>query len=515
MTGAGTGGADLWSALDARAAATPGAVVLIDRNGRRVTFSALRDDAACVAAGLAGLGVAAGDVVAWELPTWVEAVVLAIALNRLGAVQVPIIPIYREREVTHCCRQTGARWLVTTEAFRGFDFAAMGAAVATELGLTHVTVAPGVLPRGDPAALAPHVPRPDDARWVFYTSGTTSEPKGARHNDRALAGVGAQMADRMQLGPSSRYALPFPFPHVGGVLLLYSALHSGCAHLLEDVFDPVGTTAFLAREGVTHAGTGTPFHLAYLAAQRKQPGAPLFPCLVCCPGGASPKPPTLHEQVKRELGGIGIVSSWGLTEAPILTYSTFDDPDAKLATTEGRPLDGVVLRTVRADGSVAGTGEEGELQARAPQVMMGYVDASLDAGAFMDGWFRTGDLGVIDEQGFVRVTGRLKDIIIRNGENVSAKEVEDLLFAHPAVGDVAVIGLPDERTGERVCAVVCTAEGAVPLSLADLRAYLETRGLRRQAVPEQVEHVDALPRNPAGKVTKQALQGRFAVAART
>jgi acyl-CoA synthetase (AMP-forming)/AMP-acid ligase II len=164
---------------------------------------------------------------------------------------------------------------------------------------------------------------------------------------------------------------------------------------------------------------------------------------------------------------------------------------------------------------VVAPGEEGELQVRAPQVMMGYVDASLDAAAFSDGWFRTGDLGVVDADGFVRITGRLKDVIIRNGENISAKEVEDLLFAHPAVADVAVIGLPDERTGERVCAVVCPADGAAPLSLLDAREYLTSRGLRRQAVPEQVEHLDALPRNPAGKVTKQALQDRFATTART
>ncbi|HZQ58048.1 MAG TPA: AMP-binding protein [Acidimicrobiales bacterium] len=515
MTLDGAAATDLWSALGARAEATPDAVVLVDRYGRRVTFSELRDDAATVAAGLAALGVRAGDVVAWELPTWVEAVVLAVALNRVGAVQVPIIAIYREREVTHCCRQTGARWLVTATEFRGFDFAGMGESIAAELGIAHLTIERGALPRGDPAALAPHTPQPDDARWVFYTSGTTSEPKGARHNDRALAGVGARMAARMQLGPTSRYALPFPFPHVGGILLLYSALHSGCTHLLEDAFDPVETTAFLAREGVTHAGTGTPFHLAYLAEQRKRAGEPLFPALVCCPGGASPKPPTLHATVRDELGGIGIVSSWGLTEAPILTYSTFDDPDDKLATTEGRPLDGVVLRAVRADGTVAAPGEEGELQVRAPQVMMGYVDASLDAAAFSDGWFRTGDLGTVDADGYVRITGRLKDVIIRNGENISAKEVEDLLFAHPGVAEVAVIGLPDARTGERVCAVVAPAGGSPPLSLTEARAWLESKGLRRQAVPEQVEHVDALPRNPAGKVTKQVLQDRFATAART
>jgi acyl-CoA synthetase (AMP-forming)/AMP-acid ligase II len=515
MAATGEGALDLWSALELRAGATPEAVVLVDRYGRRVRFSELRDDATEVAAGLSALGVTAGDVVAWELPTWVEAVVLAIALNRIGAVQVPIIAIYREREVTHCCRQTGARWLLTASEFRGFDFASMGSSIAGTLGLAHLTIERGSVPRGDPSALPPHVPRPDDPRWVFYTSGTTSEPKGARHNDRALSWVGAQMAARMQLGPASRYALPFPFPHVGGILLLYSALQSGCTHLLEDAFDPVETTAFLAREGVTHAGTGTPFHLAYLTEQRKQPHRALFPDLVCCPGGASPKPPTLHETVKRELGGIGIVSSWGLTEAPILSYSTFTDPEDKLATTEGRPLDGVTLRSVRDDGSVAGSGEEGELQVRAPQVTMGYVDASLDAAAFSDGWFRTGDLGTIDADGFVQITGRLKDVIIRNGENISAKEVEDLLFAHPAVADVAVIGLPDARTGERVCAVIAPASGSPPLSLTEAKAWLESKGLRRQAVPEQIEHVDALPRNPAGKVTKQVLQDRFATAART
>jgi cyclohexanecarboxylate-CoA ligase len=501
---------DLWTALDARARETPDAEAVVDPHGHRVTYAALRDGAAEVAAGFADLGVAPGDVVAWELPTWIEAMELAAGLNRLGATQVPIIAIYREREVTHCCRQAGARWLITPGVFRGFDYAAMGASVAGALGLGHVVVEPGAVPRGDPRTLGPHVPAPDRSRWIFYTSGTTSVPKGARHIDRAMAWVGAAMGDRMQLGPSSRYALVFPFPHVGGILLLHSALHSGCTHLIDEAWDPVATPAFLAREGVTHAGTGTPFHLAYLAAQRAQPDRRLFPNLVCCPGGAAPKPPSLHEQIKRELGGLGIVSSWGLTEAPILTYSTFDDPDDKLATTEGRALPGVTLRAVGLDGRVVGSGEEGELQAQGPQVTVGYVDASLDADAFDDGWFRTGDLGIIDAEGYVRITGRLKDVIIRNGENISAKEIEDLLFTHPGVADVAVIGLPDDRTGERVCAVVCSSPGHDPLSLLEIRGHLEERGLRRQAVPEQIEHVDVLPRNPAGKVTKRVLHDRFA-----
>jgi acyl-CoA synthetase (AMP-forming)/AMP-acid ligase II len=475
-----------------------------------VTCAQFRDEAASLAAGLAGLGVRSGDVVAWELPTWIETVELAAALHRLGTVQVPIIAIYRDREVAHCCGEAGARWLVTPAEFRGFDFGEMGRRVAARLGLRHLVFTPQSVPTGDASAHRAVPGDPDACRWIFYTSGTTSLPKGARHTDRALAEVASRMAVRMALTEGDRYSLVFPFPHVGGIVLLFAALVTGCTHLLDGTFDPVATPAFLAAEGVTHAGTGTPFHLAYLAAQRAHPDRRLFPHLKCCPGGAAPKPPSLHEQVKRELGGVGIVSSWGLTEAPILTFSNIDDPDDKLATTEGRPLDGVELRAVRSDGSVAGPGEEGELQVRGPQVTPGYVDASLDAAAFDHGWFRTGDLGQVDAEGFVRITGRLKDVIIRNGENVSAKEVEDLLFAHPAVADVAVIGLPDARTGERVCAVVAATGDGAPISLGEVVSYLRRHGLRSQAIPEQLELVAALPRNPAGKVTKQVLKEQFA-----
>jgi acyl-CoA synthetase (AMP-forming)/AMP-acid ligase II len=301
----------------------------------------------------------------------------------------------------------------------------------------------------------------------------------------------------MRIEEGDRYSLVFPFPHVGGIILLYVALLTGCAHLLDDAFDPVETTAFLAAEGVTHAGTGTPFHLAYLAAQRRQPDRPLFPRLKCCPGGAAPKPAGLHEMIKAELGGAGIISSWGLTEAPILTCSTFDDPDDKLASSEGRALDGVSLRSV-----------DGELWAKGPQVTPGFVAGGDDS--FVDGWLRTGDLGNVDADGYVTITGRLKDVIIRNGENVSAKEVEDLLFSHSKVADVAVVGVPDDRTGERVCAVVALAPGASGLALEEVVAHLSGAGLRTQAFPERLEIVDALPRNPAGKVTKQVLREQLA-----
>ena len=186
------------------------------------------------------------------------------------------------------------------------------------------------------------------------------------------------------------------------------------------------------------------------------------------------------------------------------------DPDDKLATSEGKAMPGVDLIAVKADGSVARSGEEGELRAKAPQLMLGYLDASLDKEAFDDnGYFRTGDLGIIDQDGYVVISGRLKDVIIRHGENISAKEVEDLLFDHPQIADVAVIGLPDPVTGERACAVVSIVEGQDPITLTELHAYLENAGLRKNAIPEQLATVESIPRNPSGKITKNVLQEQF------
>jgi acyl-CoA synthetase (AMP-forming)/AMP-acid ligase II len=238
-------------------------------------------------------------------------------------------------------------------------------------------------------------------------------------------------------------------------------------------------------------------------------GEKLFPHVRTFPGGGAPKPPSLHWDLK-EAFGVGAVSGYGLTEAPVLTMNDARDDDEVLATTEGRAVEGTRLRIVRADGAQAAVGEEGEVRARGPQVTLGYLDPALDADAFDDeGWFRTGDLGRLDERGNLTITGRLKDVIIRKGENISAKEVEDLLFTHPKVADVAVVGLPDADSGERACAVVVPAAGRDPLTFEEMTAHLRDAGLITRKLPEQLEVVDALPRNPSGKILKFELQRRF------
>jgi acyl-CoA synthetase (AMP-forming)/AMP-acid ligase II len=509
-------GGNLWELVEQRAAESPDGEMAVDGEGRTLTFGQYRDQVERAAAGLAARGIGEDDVVSWQLPTWFESMVLVAALSRLGAIQNPILPIYREREVGFVTAQADSRLLIVPGTFGGFDFEAMARGLDGAEVMVVDRSGDHDLPEGDPADLPAAAAPPDDpadlpVRWLFYTSGTTADPKGARHTDASVAAIAKGMGERYRATPADRGAMVFPFTHIGGITWLFTSLQFGSVNLFVEAFNPQTTVPFLAENGVTLAGAGTPFHMVYLAAQRQQPDTPLFPDVRAFPGGGAPKPPQLHYDLMSEMGGVGILSGYGLTEAPILTLVDVDDTDQAKAETEGRPMPGVELRLVSMqDGSVCAAGEEGEIRAKAPQLMRGYLDASLDEEAFdEDGYFRSGDLGVQDEDGNLTITGRVKDIIIRNMENISAKEVEDLLYTHDKVGDVAVIGLPSEKTGEMVCAVVAPAEGAGALSFDEMVDHLSDQGLRKQALPERLEIVDTVPRNPTGKVVKYELVERF------
>ncbi|HLG01382.1 MAG TPA: AMP-binding protein [Acidimicrobiia bacterium] len=505
----------LWGLVEERARLTPDGQMLVDEGGRTMTFGQFKDAAERAAAGLAGLGVGAGDRVSWQLPTWIESVVLVAALSRLGVVQNPVLPLYRQKELGFVIRQTQAKLLIVPSEWRGVDFKAMAEGIVEGTD-TKVVTADRKLPDGDPAALPPppgagDSGAGDEVRWLFYTSGTTADPKGAQHTDRTILAAARAMCERLAVTADDRSDLVFPFTHIGGICWLYAGLLTACTNVLVEAFDPAATVDIAQREGITLLGKGTFFHQAYLAAQRQQGegGKPLFPDLRACPGGGAPKPPQLHDDVKAELGGVGIVSGYGLTECPILSMASVTDPDDKLANTEGRATAGVDIKVVSVEGAVVGPGEEGEIRVKAPQLFKGYLDASLDAAAFdEDGYFRSGDLGTVDEGGYIVITGRLKDVIIRKGENISAKELEDLLYEHPKVADVAVVGLPDPASGERACAVVQSADPADPLTFDEMVTFLEGKGIMKQKLPEQLEF-DEIPRNPAGKVLKHELRAKY------
>jgi acyl-CoA synthetase (AMP-forming)/AMP-acid ligase II len=509
-------GGSLWELVERRAAASPDQLAAVDEDGRSLTWAETKAAAERAAAGLHRMGIGAGDVVSWQLPTWLESKLLVLALARLGAIQNPMLPIYREREVGFVVRQASSKLLVVPSEWSGFDFEEMARSIATQVdadgGSLQVLVADKALPQGDPATLPPPPdPSVDAVRWYFYTSGTTADPKGAQHTDNTIKAASIGMCTHMAVTDADINAVVFPFTHIGGIGWLFSALLVGFPTVYIERFDPAKTIAMIQQHNVTMAGAGTPFHMAYLAAQRQLPaGEVLFPSVRIYCGGGAPKPPQLHFDIKAEMGdSVGIVSGYGLTESPILTMGTVHDTDEQLAYTEGKST-GAHLRLVTLEGKECGIGEEGEIRAKGAQVMKGYLDSSLDADAFDDdGWFRTGDLGRVDADGMVTITGRVKDVIIRNMENISAKEVEDCLFGSPDVADVAVIGVPDPKTGERVCAVVVPADPTAPITFDSMTAWCNEQGLMRMKLPERLEIVDALPRNPTGKVLKFELKARF------
>ena len=478
----------LWQLICERAALTPNKQMARDESGRTLTFGQYQTWCERMAAGLHQRGIGVGTNVSWILPSRFESLVLAGALSRLGAVQNPILPIYRQREVTFIAEQSTCRFMIVPRIFRGFDYPTMVADVAASLDVPfEIIIGDPDLPEADPltTSIPDYEPVLDSMRWLFYSSGTTADPKGAKHSDNSLSAANDGMQWSMQVGPTDKAAVVFPITHVGGLVWLFNAMQTGVELLMVETFDPVNTPAWLGEHGCSCAGAGTVFWLAYLNAQRQLPnGQRLLPDVRIFNGGGAPKPKTLHAEMMDAFGA-PLIGGWGLTEAPINTMVHVDDPDDKKATTDGRPCPGVSLR-VMMDGRECAPGEEGELRVKGRQVCSGYLDSRLDADAFdEDGWFCTGDLGVIDAEGFVSITGRLKDIIIRKGENISAKEIEDLLFAHPAIADVAVVGLPDEKSGERACAVV-VFKPEHSVSFQDMVGYLKQAQLSMHKIPEQL-----------------------------
>ncbi|MFH9549267.1 class I adenylate-forming enzyme family protein [Streptomyces sp. NPDC017435] len=485
----------LWDLLARRADLTPGRRVLL-QDDRALTFGELRENAERVAAGLYDMGVRPGTVVAWQLPTRLETAVLSFALARLGAVQSPVIPFYRDREVGFALRESKAEFFAVPGVWRGFDHTAM----ARRLGAKGVFEAYDDLPEGDPAVLPPPPAEGTSVRWIYWTSGTTSDPKGVLHTDRSLIAGGSCLAHALRLTAADVGSMAFPYAHIAGpdytvMLLLY-----GFPAVMFEHFALPDALEDYRRHGVTVAGGSTAFYSMFLAEQRKRPGVPLIPSLRLLAGGGAPKPPEVYHAVVREMG-VQLTHGYGMTEVPMITMGAPDDTAENLATTEGRPPDGMRIRVV-----------EGEVRLRGEAVCQGYLDPAQTAEAFdAEGFLRTGDLGHLTGSGHLVLTGRLKDVIIRKGENVSAKEIEDLLAAHPDVGDVAVIGLPDPERGELVCAVVERPPGSgQPLTLEAMTSYLRTGGLSVHKLPERLEVVDALPRNETlRKVLKYRLREQF------
>ncbi|MFI9261083.1 class I adenylate-forming enzyme family protein [Streptomyces sioyaensis] len=505
----------LWELVEYRAQASQGAPMFFDAYGRTATFDEVRDKARHVAAGFLALGIGAGTRVAWQLPTRIDTVIASLALARLGAVQIPVIPLHREREVGFILAESAAEWVLVPGVWRGFDHTAMVRTLAGD-GVRVLPVDEG-LPMGDPAGLPEPVPAGDgETTWIYYTSGTTSAPKGVEHTDASLIAGGIGLATALGMSPDDIGSIAFPYAHIAGPDYVVAMLVSGFPAVVLDSFEPGRAADVYRRHGVTMAGGSTAFYQAFLEEsrhyrQRLPQAGRLIPSLRLLSGGGAPMPPELYRAAGQELA-CAVVHGYGMTECPMIAMGTPYDSDEQLARTVGKPVVGARVRIARPDGSEAGVGESGEVTLKGSMLFRRYTDPALTADAFdAEGYFHTGDLGAVRPDGHLVLTGRLKDIIIRKGENISAQEIEDLLHTHPSVAQAAVIGLPDRERGERVCAVVTPADPAAPPPTLDgLTAHLRAAGLMVQKLPEQLEITAELPRGgPLNKVLKAALRARY------
>jgi cyclohexanecarboxylate-CoA ligase len=304
-----------------------------------------------------------------------------------------------------------------------------------------------------------------------------------------------------------RGLLQFPLTHIGGlVMFVLIPVANGASVVFMDGFDPALAVDLVERERVTAAGGPPAVLQAMFAAPNFTPEK--MRSVRWSGSGAADVSPELIRETGRKMGAVAY-RSYGMTECPMFTSGATGDPEDKMRGTDGRPLPGCSARLVDPDGRPVPAGVEGEIEAFGPQLCVGYLDPALNSAFTPDGFFRTGDLAVQDAEGFIRITGRRKDVILRKGETLSAKGIEDELAAHPAVADVAVIGVPDTERGERVCACVVLRPGAPVLGVDAVRGFMESRGVMRQRIPEQVEILAELPRNATGKVRKDLLRARF------
>ncbi len=503
----------LGSLVSASAARSPASLVRVYSETRPWSGTAADVDRAAraLAGSLRAEGVAAGDVIVMQLPNWAEAVVTFWAAAYLGAVIVPVVHFYGAREVGHILREVRPRVVVTADRFRRADYLPLYESLLDGQPGCRWLVAgatpPGRLPgrarpfsrfaAGDPVGAAAVVD-PDSPAVVAFTSGTTRNPKGVLHSHRTLSAELRQLGSRgAAAGGPRRGPAPLtgaPVGHFSGMLgaLLSPLVRGAPVHLL-DHWDPATVLRLMVDENLTVAGGATYFLTSLL--DHPDCAEEHWRRLPACGLGGSAVP----EAVARRAAGLGIkvFRSYGSTEHPSVTGSSLADPEDKRLTTDGRPLPGVEIRL----------DEDGEILTRGPELFPGYTDPELTASVFgAGGWYRTGDVGVIDDEGYLTITDRVSDIIIRGGENISAKEVEELFLTIGGVQEVAVVSAPDPRLGEHAAAVFTMRPGRTAPTLDQVRAHLADAGLARQKWPEELHHLRHLPRTPSGKVRKAQLR---------
>lgn len=509
--------------LDAAAAEFPGKVALTDRNsttGRAtaLSFRQLKLLSERLAAGLAALGVDKGDVVSYQLPNWWQFVALYLASVRIGAIGNPLMPIFRERELLHMLGLAETKVLVVPHRFRNFDYPSMIAGIREKLpALEHMLVIGGegkwsfedFLARrwedeiDSKRLFASRHQGPNEVTKILYTSGTTGESKGVMHTANTLFGNLMEFTKRLELGVDDVVLMASPLAHqIGFIYGMLQPILTKSKLVLTDIWNGEEGARLIQDEGVTFTMGATPF-LADLTDVRTLDKFDISSLRMFVCGGA-PISEALAQRAAKRLG-CRIVSAWGMTECGAITTTKLGDPDAKVFGTDGCALPGAEIQVCDSNG-IACLGIEGDLKVRSASNFVGYLKRPNLFNVDADGWLDTGDRARMDSEGYIRIVGRSKDIVVRNGENIPVIEVEGLLYHHPSIQDVAVVAMPDIKTGERACAFITLRSGAQSLALADVTAFLAGHKMAKQYYPERLEIVDTMPRTPSGKIQKFKLR---------
>jgi len=516
--------AGLWdeSTLVARveqwAGSRPDEVAVVDDRGRRATYAELHRDAIALAVHLVAHGVRPGDVVSVQLPNRYETAVAAVAVQRAGAVINPLLPGYRQKELRHVFETARTRAIITPDVYRGFAYAPMVDALREETGLDvhHVVVGevadgPGnnasldailaAAGTADTNALPPHPPAQAVSELIF-TSGTEAAPKAIMHTEQtANFSVRVAYAD-MEMGPGDVVWMPSPVGHSTGFNYgLRMGLYNGIRLVLQDQWNAATACDLVAAESCTYTLAATTF-LKDMVEEAARRGVQLSSMTRFGCGGA-PVPPELVEAALAQ--GVQVLRLYGSTEVLVGTWNRPGSALEQRKHTDGSPMSRVEVELRDDDGNPVALGEQGEIFTRGPNTCVGFFrDPERTARTFADGWVRSGDVAVMDAAGCITIVGRKKEIIIRGGMNITPREVEDMLLQFPEVHRAAVVGLPDDRLGERACACIVLRDGTT-LSFATMIERLRATGIADYKLPERLEVLAELPTTASGKIQKHEI----------
>nr|WP_245406191.1 MULTISPECIES: AMP-binding protein [unclassified Peribacillus] len=499
----------------------PDKMAIIDKKSS-YTYKQLGKLVDRIALGLLHIGLGKGDVVSFQLPNWNEFIILHYAVTRIGAISNPLIPIYRDREIGYMVGMAESKMIVVPDYFRGFYYPDMIERLSHQWpSMKHIYVIGDNAPNGmklfsslfeepwedrmDSSILDEITLDPNDVTEIIFTSGTTGSPKGVMHTHNTLCTSTDYWIDRLHLTSDDVLFMASTFAHQTGFGYgVRLPTHIGGTGVYQDIWNPREFIEWVEKEKITFTAGATPF----LQDTVQMEGIERFDLnsLRVFVALGAPIPRHLVKEAVKKVP-FKILSGWGQTEDGLVTLTRLDDPEEKLTNTDGIPFPGMELKIVDFEGEICAPNIEGSLLVRGPALFVGYFKRIDDTLAeYSDGWFITGDRAFIDEDGYIRISGRNKDIIIRGGENIPVAYVENVLYEHPDISSAQVIAVPDSRLQEKACACISMKTGKSPITMDSLQEFLSEKGLAKQYWPEFLEIMDDFPRTASGKIQKFRLR---------